>query len=100
MLKILIKLWPSITVLIIYGLIVHFIRKKRKKSKIIEGEFEIIDENDKKRAIFSLNNPIFVTILHISLIFLIISLFYLALNQKLVDDQQSYEKTIEKVKFE
>ncbi len=80
MLKLLLKIWPSlipITVYIFWVLVVEKILQKiLKKKNVIEGE-KIVGEKTtevKKVGIFSLRNPCFVTILYMSLMLAILTL--------------------------
>ncbi len=99
MLKILLKIWPALTVIALYLIFVYFAKKRRKK-RIIEGEFKIIDEKIKKQEeFFSLDNKKYVIILYLSLILTILSLFYAVFSQKLYKTQPSNLEIIENVKI-
>lgn len=93
LIKILLKIWPAITPILLYIIWEFFIKKlinrifrknycvknnnsqSNNEEKIIEGEFVEVDEKktdqkfeSKSDKIFSLENKNFVTILYISLI--------------------------------
>ncbi len=88
MIKAILKLWPALTPIILYVLWIFvfkkLINKLFRKKDYIDGEFvEIKDKNDKNQQKvnnFSLENPKFVIILYISLVFMIVSLIFLAIN--------------------
>ncbi len=88
MIKAILKLWPALTPIILYVLWIFvfkkLINKLFRKKDYIDGEFvEIKDKNDKnqqKVSNFSLENPKFVIILYISLVFMIVSLIFLAIK--------------------
>ena len=88
MIKAILKLWPALTPIILYVLWIFvfkkLINKLFRKKDYIDGEFvEIKDKNDKnqqKVSNFSLENPKFVIILYISLVFMIASLIFLAIK--------------------
>ncbi len=80
LLKLLLKIWPSlipITVYIFWVLVIEKILQKIfKKKNVIEGE-KIVGEKTtevKKVGIFSLKNRCFVTILYMSLVLAILTL--------------------------
>ncbi len=88
MIKAILKLWPALTPIILYVLWIFvfkkLINKLFRKKDYIDGEFvEIKDKNDKNQQKvnnFSLENPKFVIILYISLVFMIVSLIFLAIK--------------------
>lgn len=100
LLKILLKIWPALIPITVYLLWVYVIEKlviqrllkrRSKEEKIIEGEFQTVGEKSTKEEVgkgegdtknifarsskaFSLQNPNFVLVLYLSLIFSIIAL--------------------------
>lgn len=86
MLKLILKIWPSFLPIMIYviwmvvikGIILRFLLRKRK---IIEGEKlvgEKATEEVEKLGIFSLKNRYFVVVLYVSLLMAIFTLIRLA----------------------
>lgn len=76
MLKLLLKLWPSLIPIATYLFWVFVVEKIFKKKDVIEGE-KIVGEKTteiKKVGIFSLKNRCFVTILYMSLLLAILTL--------------------------
>ncbi len=89
MIKILLKIWPALLIIALYCLWVLLIRKKLvKKSKndnIVEGEYKIVENEQKnqessKISPFSLENRTFIMILYISLMLIIFSLIFTAFH--------------------
>lgn len=89
MLKLLLKIWPSLTPIVFYLLWIYviekfIIKKLIKKSKIIEAEKDVgsrsTEEKFKIKEVgnFSLNNQTFVKVLYLTIVFAILSFLYLA----------------------
>ena len=100
LLKLLMKIWPSIVpislyvlwVIIVEGIIIKKILKREKNIEE-EGEYKVVGgkatkdrKNPKKISRFSLKNRQFVIIIYISLIFGILSLIYTAFFASEVKD--------------
>ncbi len=107
-LKLILKLWPALLpiltylfwVVVVQNIMVRYLlnkiygqKGKKKKSKIIDGEYEIIGDKSTKKSQefddfqekslkyhFSLKNKIFVGVVYLSLITAIFSLIYTALS--------------------
>ena len=83
-LRILLKIWPALAVIFIYlfwvFIIERIILKKLRKAKIIDGEFEEINNNPNTPGPFSLKNRRFLFTIYLSLIALIISFLLLAVR--------------------
>jgi len=87
MLKLLLKIWPAFTPIIVYILWVYIIegvvlKKFLKKEEIIEGEKIVGEKTTQKTAEkvgkFSLKNRCFVTIVYMSLVLAILILIAMA----------------------
>ncbi len=78
MIRILLKFWPALTIIILYCLWVFVIKKRLKKNQ--ETEYKIIDTKSEKKSDFSLDNEKFVIILYICLILAIFSMILLVVK--------------------
>jgi hypothetical protein len=88
MLKILLKIWPAFTPIMVYIFWIYVIEKFVlgyffKKDKVIEGEKlvgEKATKNSENIGKFSLKNRCFVTIIYMTLSLLILSMISLAFS--------------------
>ena len=91
-LKILLKIWPALTPILLYLLwiLINKILNKRKKN-YIDGEFQDIKEtidkspksnqdNENEVGPFSLKNNVFISVIYLSLVLTIISFLFFALQ--------------------
>ncbi|MDA0902306.1 MAG: hypothetical protein O3B09_02720 [Proteobacteria bacterium] len=99
LLKILLKIWPSLIPLSLYILWIIFLelfilKKAKNKKDFIEGEYEEVDKAGQTNSRFgkpmvghfSLKNPHFVITLYISLILMIISFLFFALQVPQIEE--------------
>ncbi len=101
MLKILFKIWPALTVILLYIMWVFLVKRKSEKNskKSQSTEYEIVAEK-KKETDFSLSNKIFFMVVFISLILTILSFIYIVSKQEIRRNQQPYSELIKNVKTE
>lgn len=83
MFRALFKLWPALTPIALYLLWYFLFKRKRKKSDIIEGDFEVVGEQKKKNDenYFSLANKKFATVIYLTFVMIIVSLVFLAFSK-------------------
>lgn len=93
LIRLILKIWPALLPILLYllwvmvieRLILQRILKKKKSEKIIEGEYKVVGEksssadNERAAGQFSLQNPMFVKVLYLSLIALILTLIFSAI---------------------
>ncbi|MFT6077120.1 MAG: hypothetical protein ACJA02_000489 [Myxococcota bacterium] len=113
--KLLLKIWPAITPILIYFLwtLAKGIARKmimrnlnKKANKIIDGVFEEVDKDQKdnvdkeeKVGDFSLQNRQFILVLYISIFVAIICFLFFALNSPQIDEGKYVPAHIENGKI-
>lgn len=85
LIKFLLKIWPALLPITLYLLWIFFFeklyRKYFAKKDFIEGEFKVIEKNAKVKR-FSLDNKSFVITIYATLLLVIFSLIFTAINSK------------------
>ncbi len=81
MLRILLKIWPTLLPLALYALW-FFLFKKRRKKDYIDGDFKVENEKPAQNKPFSLENRAFVIILYATFLLIIFSLIFTAIRAK------------------
>ncbi len=96
MLRAIWKIWPALTPIALYLIWYFLFKRKRKKSDVIDGEFEVVGEKKKSNDenYFSLANKNFAIVVYLTFVLIIVSLVFLAFSKEPVKyplDSQSIQ---------
>lgn len=97
MFRALLKIWPALTPIALYLLWYFLFKRKRKKSDIIEGEYEVVGEKKKSEEnYFSMANKNFAIVIYLTFVLIIASLVILAFSKEPVKYPLESQSIMEK----